>query len=155
MNTPNPYTLSSAQINALEVLAFDEFTCPYDEDKMTTEERLKALYEADENDDDMPECICPAELYEYDSPHLLLKRILSFARTLHTYYYPQLKAILEDSPESHPIDVNDTVNNHPQTQQAIRCAIADLEGILPEYDPDGERSHPAWQTLKELKRCIQ
>jgi hypothetical protein len=31
----------------------------------------------------------------------------------------------------------------------IRCAIADLEGLLPEEDKD-ERTHPGWDTLYEL-----
>jgi hypothetical protein len=38
---------------------------------------------------------------------------------------------------------------YPNLLLTIRCAIADLEGILPEYDPEVE--HPAWKTLDELK----
>lgn len=34
----------------------------------------------------------------------------------------------------------------------LRCALADLEGILPEFDP--EHGHPAWQTLIELKQLV-
>jgi regulator of protease activity HflC (stomatin/prohibitin superfamily) len=35
-----------------------------------------------------------------------------------------------------------------------RCALADLEGIMPEFEPDGDREHPAWQTIAELKQAI-
>lgn len=36
----------------------------------------------------------------------------------------------------------------------LRCAIADLEGILPEHDPSGEKEHPAWKTLEELQAKV-
>ncbi len=36
----------------------------------------------------------------------------------------------------------------------MRCAFLDLEGILPELEPSGERLHPAWKTLQELKEVI-
>lgn len=39
----------------------------------------------------------------------------------------------------------------PDLLQAARCALADLEGILPEFEPSGDREHPAWQTIAELK----
>ena len=37
---------------------------------------------------------------------------------------------------------------------AARCAMADLEGIMPEFEPSGDRQHPAWKTLKELKALL-
>lgn len=37
----------------------------------------------------------------------------------------------------------------------IRCAVADLEGILPEFDCDGERTHPGWTTRRELKELLE
>ena len=40
----------------------------------------------------------------------------------------------------------------PVMLDALRCALADLEGILPEYDP--EREHPAWETLEEVRAAI-
>jgi hypothetical protein len=40
----------------------------------------------------------------------------------------------------------------PVLLDACRCALADLEGILPEYDP--EREHPAWETLAEVRAAI-
>lgn len=40
----------------------------------------------------------------------------------------------------------------PDLLAAARCALADFEGILPEFDP--EREHPAWETLAELRAAI-
>jgi hypothetical protein len=53
--------------------------------------------------------------------------------------------------------VEDTANGQliaasPTMLAALRCALADLEGILPEYDP--EREHPAWETLEEVRAAI-
>jgi len=42
----------------------------------------------------------------------------------------------------------------PDLLQACKCALADLEGIMPEHDPDGDRTHPGWQTIKELRVAI-
>jgi NAD(P)H-dependent FMN reductase len=36
---------------------------------------------------------------------------------------------------------------------ALHCAEADLQGILPDYDPDG--THPAKETLRELAEAIR
>jgi hypothetical protein len=38
---------------------------------------------------------------------------------------------------------------------AAKNALADLEGIMPEYEPSGERQHPAWSTIEELKKAIK
>ena len=38
--------------------------------------------------------------------------------------------------------------------QASKNALADLEGIMPVHDPDGDRTHPAWETMKELELAI-
>jgi hypothetical protein len=43
----------------------------------------------------------------------------------------------------------------PDLLQAARCALADLEGILPEFEPSGDREHPAWQTIEELRAAIR
>lgn len=40
----------------------------------------------------------------------------------------------------------------PDLLAAAVCALADFEGILPEFDP--EREHPAWETLAELRAAI-
>jgi hypothetical protein len=33
-------------------------------------------------------------------------------------------------------------------------ALADLEGIMPEFEPSGDRTHPAWKTIRELYDII-
>ena len=38
---------------------------------------------------------------------------------------------------------------------AAKCALADLEGIMPEFEPSGDREHPAWETIKLLKKAIK
>ena len=40
----------------------------------------------------------------------------------------------------------------PELLMAAQCALADFEGILPEFDP--EQEHPAWETLAELRAAI-
>lgn len=51
----------------------------------------------------------------------------------------------------------------PELLQAAKCALADLDGIMPNFDPDGEvddgdeltsESHPGWQTIRELEAVI-
>jgi 2-iminoacetate synthase ThiH len=42
----------------------------------------------------------------------------------------------------------------PALLSAARCALADLEGVMPEFEPDGDREHPGWQTIKELRKAI-
>lgn len=42
----------------------------------------------------------------------------------------------------------------PELLFAARCALADLEGILPEFEPSGDREHPAWETLKLLREVV-
>ena len=37
----------------------------------------------------------------------------------------------------------------------LRCVEADLQGILPEFEPSGNRMHPAWATLKEIKEFLK
>ena len=42
----------------------------------------------------------------------------------------------------------------PDLLLAAKCALADLEGILPEFEPSGERQHPGWQTIEDLRKAI-
>jgi 2-iminoacetate synthase ThiH len=42
----------------------------------------------------------------------------------------------------------------PDLLAAARCALADLEGIMPDFEPSGDREHPGWQTIKELRKAI-
>ena len=39
----------------------------------------------------------------------------------------------------------------PAMIDAMRCAIADLEGLLAEHD---DRTHPGWQTIDELRAAL-
>ena len=43
----------------------------------------------------------------------------------------------------------------PELLQAVRNALADLEGIMPQVEPDGERKGSGWQTIEELKAAIK
>lgn len=38
--------------------------------------------------------------------------------------------------------------------QLIKNALADLEGIMPEFEPSGERTHSGWKTITELKNFL-
>jgi hypothetical protein len=42
----------------------------------------------------------------------------------------------------------------PDLLKAAFNAWADLEGIMPEFEPSGDREHPAWATIKELRAAI-
>lgn len=37
----------------------------------------------------------------------------------------------------------------PSISTVLRCALAELEGIMPEYDPEYE--HPGWETIDVLE----
>ena len=45
-------------------------------------------------------------------------------------------------------------NSHDELVKALEYALADLEGIMPEYEPSGDREHPGWQTIKDIKAAI-
>lgn len=38
---------------------------------------------------------------------------------------------------------------------ALRCCDADLEGVMPEYEPSGDRQHSGWQSMKDAKKAIR
>ena len=42
----------------------------------------------------------------------------------------------------------------PDLLEAATNALADLEGIMPEHEPSGDRQHPAWVTIEELRQAI-
>jgi|TARA_R110000824_G_C14869274_1_gene642115 hypothetical protein len=61
--------------------------------------------------------------------------------------------------------MKETTNQVPMTKEeqekiitellfVARCSLADLEGIMPEYEPNGDRSHSGWKTIEELKVAI-
>ncbi len=39
--------------------------------------------------------------------------------------------------------------------EACKCALADLEGIMPDHDPSGDRTEPGWQTIRQLRRELK
>jgi hypothetical protein len=43
----------------------------------------------------------------------------------------------------------------PDLLQAAKCALADLEGVMPEFEPSGDRAHPGWQTIEDLRAAIE
>ena len=36
-------------------------------------------------------------------------------------------------------------------KQVLSSALADLEGAMPELEPSGDRTHPGWTTISEIK----
>jgi len=38
--------------------------------------------------------------------------------------------------------------------EACKSALADLEGIMPEFEPSGDRLHPGWLTIEELRAAL-
>lgn len=36
-----------------------------------------------------------------------------------------------------------------------RCALLDLEQVMPEYEPSGDRLHAGWKTIQGLKKAIE
>jgi YD repeat-containing protein len=45
-------------------------------------------------------------------------------------------------------------NSHDALLEVLENALADLEGIMPEYEPSGDRLHPGWQTIQDIKEAI-
>ena len=43
----------------------------------------------------------------------------------------------------------------PELLQAAKNALADLEGIMPDFEPSGDRTHSAWKTITELRAIIE
>lgn len=43
----------------------------------------------------------------------------------------------------------------PALLDEARCALADLEGAAADIDPSGDRVHPVWRTIKELRAAIK
>ena len=64
-----------------------------------------------------------------------------------------------DAHEGEPMETQDRAKAIGAAEQSVldqmialaaKCALADLIGIMPEFEPSGEREHPAWQTIKDL-----
>lgn len=41
-----------------------------------------------------------------------------------------------------------------KVRSVLVCVIADLEGIMPDVDPSGDRTHSGWRTLKECQELL-
>jgi hypothetical protein len=37
---------------------------------------------------------------------------------------------------------------------AATCALADMEGVMPQFEPSGDRTHSGWKTIQELQNAI-
>lgn len=48
-----------------------------------------------------------------------------------------------------------TYENSLALLKVAKYALADLEGIMPEFEPSGDRTNPAWQTILDLREAIQ
>lgn len=85
-----------------------------------------------------PEDLITWELFEDYSDNWLREQIESeVAKELHTLIVDQAK--------------NNTLN---KLAGAAKCALADLQGIMPEVEPSGERKHPGWVTINELSTAL-
>ena len=42
----------------------------------------------------------------------------------------------------------------PDLLLEAKCALADLEGVMEEFEPSGDREHPAWDTIDKLRAVI-
>jgi hypothetical protein len=63
-----------------------------------------------------------------------------------------IQIALEDHVQDCPSEAKSIDKAWDKVTLALRCALADLEGIMPEFEPSGDREHPAWKTIKQLKR---
>jgi hypothetical protein len=79
------------------------------------------------------------------------------------YYGMQEWSILKDGKEIVPGGLTEgtakelvrAVNNHAALVEAVRYALADLEGIMPDFDMSGDRLHPAWATIDDLRTALK
>lgn len=37
----------------------------------------------------------------------------------------------------------------------LKEVLADLEGIMPEFEPSGDKQHPAWETISRIKNYLE
>lgn len=65
---------------------------------------------------------------------------------------------IDDEDDHEYQDEDDTIQHlspDDQLLQAAKNALADMEGIMPEFEPSGDRQHPAWKTIEELRKSIE
>ena len=42
----------------------------------------------------------------------------------------------------------------PELLVVLRYALADLQDVMPEFEPSGDRTHPGWQTIEDIKVAL-
>jgi hypothetical protein len=75
-------------------------------------------------------------------------------------YFKGMEYIGPDKYGIEPEFALDTVQNYnlkciSDLIQEAKCALADLEGIMPEFEPSGDRTHPAWTTITNLRNILE
>ncbi len=43
----------------------------------------------------------------------------------------------------------------PAMYEALKCCLADLEGVMPEFEPGGDREHPGWKSMAEARAALK
>ena len=43
----------------------------------------------------------------------------------------------------------------PDLLAALSCCLADLEGVMPEFDPSGDREHSGWTSIDQAREAIE
>ena len=82
---------------------------------------------------------------------------MNIKRSIETIYWA-LAAHCEDNPsDGRSINRawNRILESHDELRLAAKCALADLESIIPEFEPSGDREHPAWETIKLLTKATK
>jgi len=44
--------------------------------------------------------------------------------------------------------------NAEELVATLKCALADLEGVMPEVEPSGDREHSGWKTIEDIKNIL-
>lgn len=71
-----------------------------------------------------------------------------------TVYYKDFDAMTDSLAQELIQEAVEESKKDSDLVKALKCALADLEGIMPEFEPSGERTHSAWKTIEELKKLI-
>ena len=57
--------------------------------------------------------------------------------------------------EKHQEIAKSAIEKYIAYKTVCSYALADLEGIMPEFEPSGDRTHPGWKTIEDLKKVIR
>jgi hypothetical protein len=75
------------------------------------------------------------------------KAAQTFLRSLESAYASQA--------EQHEDQLEQIAKDGAPLYLAAEAALADLEGIMPEFEASGDREHPGWQTIEELRAAME